>query len=146
MNTHPDFQDFLKLLNDHRVEYMVVGGYAVAFHGYPRFTKDIDIFYRPSAENAERLRAALLGFGFRSETISIEMLLAGNRITSLGREPLRIDLLNAIDGVTFEECLSGVVAGTYGDVPIPFIGLDALLANKRASNRPQDRVDVERLG
>ena len=76
MNTHPDFQDFLKLLNDHRVEYMVVGGYAVAFHGYPRFTKDIDIFYRPSAENAERIRAALLSFGFQPETISIEMLLA----------------------------------------------------------------------
>jgi hypothetical protein len=145
MNTHPDFQDFLKLLNDHRVEYMVVGGYAVAFHGYPRFTKDIDIFYRSSAENAERLRAALLSFGFRPETISIEMLVADNRITSLGREPLRIDLLNAIDGVGFEECLSGVVVGTYGDVPIPFIGMDALLANKRASNRPQDRVDVERL-
>jgi len=145
MNTHPDFQDFLKLLNDHRVEYMVVGGYAVAFHGYPRFTKDIDIFYRPSAENAERIRAALLSFGFQPETISIEMLLADNRITSLGREPLRIDLLNAIDGVTFEECLPGVVAGMYGDVPIPFIGMDALLANKRAANRPQDRVDVERL-
>lgn len=145
MNTHPDFQDFLKLLNDHRVEYMVVGGYAVAFHGYPRFTKDIDIFYRPSAENAERIRAALLSFGFQPETISIEMLLADNRITSLGREPLRIDLLNAIDGVTFEECLSGVVAGMYGNVPIPFIGMDALLANKLAANRPQDRVDVERL-
>ena len=76
MNTHPDFQDFLKLLNDHRVEYMVVGGYAVAFHGYPRFTKDIDIFYRPSAENADRIRAALLRFASQPETIPIEMLLA----------------------------------------------------------------------
>jgi len=124
---------------------MVVGGYAVAFHGYPRFAKDLDVFCRSSAENAERLRAALLSLGFRPETISIEMLLADNRITSLGREPLRIDLLNAIDGVRFEECLSGVVVGTYGDVPIPFISMAALLVNKRASNRPQDRVDVERL-
>jgi len=124
---------------------MVVGGYAVAFHGYPRFAKDLDVFYRSSAENAERLRAALLSLGFRPETISIEMLLADNRITSLGREPRGIDLLNAIDGVTFEKCLSGVVVGTCGDVPIPFISMAALLANKRALNRPQDRVDVERL-
>ena len=145
MNTNPDFCDFLRLLNEHDVEYMIVGGYAVAFHGHPRFTKDIDIFFRASKKNADRLCAALVAFGFQQATISPEILLAADRITSLGREPLRIDLLNAIDGIEFVDCIPDAVVGSYGGIPVPFIGRAALLTNKRASNRPQDRADIEHL-
>ena len=146
MSTHPDFEDFLRLLEEHRVDYMIVGGYAVAFHGYPRFTKDIDIFFADDRGNLSRLHAALVSFGFQSATVSVETLARPDSVFSIGIEPVRIDLLNRIAGVSFEEARNGAVRGRYGSVAVTFIGRDALLGNKRSTGRGRDLGDVEELG
>jgi predicted nucleotidyltransferase len=145
MTTHADFEDFFRLLNEHDVEYMIVGGYAVAYHGYPRFTKDIDVFYANSRVNAERLQAALVAFGFQASSISLEVLERPNAVLSIGLEPVRIDLLNSIAGVAFEDAWPNVVVGRYGDTKVSFIGKDDLLRNKRATGRQRDLGDVEEL-
>jgi hypothetical protein len=146
MSTQPDFEDFLRLLEEHRVEYMIVGGYAVAFHGFPRFTKDIDIFFAGDPDNLPRLHAALVAFGFQAETVSVETLARPDSVLSIGREPVRIDLLNGIAGVSFAEARGNTVRGRYGSVPVTFIGREDLLRNKRATGRVRDMGDVEELG
>ena len=146
MSTHPDFEDFLRLLEEHRVDYMIVGGYAVAFHGFPRFTKDIDIFFSDDRENVGRLHAALVAFGFQAATVSVETLERPDSVFSIGLEPVRIDLLNRIADVSFEEARSNAVRGRYGSVAVTFIGRDDLLRNKRATGRARDLGDVEELG
>jgi hypothetical protein len=98
MNTQPDFEDFLRLLEIHRVDYMIVGGYALAYHGFPRFTKDIDIFFSDAGDNLVRLQAALVNFGFQPATVPIETLGRPDAVLAVGMEPVRIDLLNRIDG------------------------------------------------
>lgn len=145
MNTHPDFEDLLRLLEEHHVEYMVVGGYAVAFHGYPRFTKDIDVFFHGTEENAARLRAALLSFGFSGDQLPISALLAEGDILNFGSEPVRVAMMNQIDGVTFEQAALNTVRGKYGGVAVWFIGREDLLRNKRATPRLKDKADVEEL-
>jgi hypothetical protein len=124
---------------------MIVGGFAVAYHGAPRFTKDIDVFFDPTAINADRLRTALVAFGFQATTVPDDVLLKPGAVIAIGIEPVRIDLLNRIDGVTFAEARGGVVRGRYGSVEVTFIGLDDLLRNKRASGRHRDLGDVEEL-
>lgn len=114
MTTHADFEDFFRLLNEHGVEYMIVGGYAVAYHGYPRFTKDVDVFYANTRVNAQRLQSVLVAFGFQASSIPLEVIEKPNAVLSIGLEPVRIDLLNAIAGVLFEEAWPNVVAGRYG--------------------------------
>jgi hypothetical protein len=136
-------------LNSHEVEYVVVGGHAVAFHGYPRLTVDLDFFVRPDADNARRLMAALQDFGFGGTGLDLAAFTSKDKIVQLGRPPNRIDLLTGISGVSFEEAWAGRVAGDLDGVPVPFLGRDALLANKRASARPKDLVDaaeIERRG
>ena len=145
MNTQPDFEDFLRLLESNRVDYMIVGGYAVAFHGSPRFTKDLDIFFDALPGNAARLRDALVSFGFQAATVPDDVLLAPGAVIAIGIEPVRIDLLNRIDGVTFAEARAGVVRGRYGGVEVTFIGRDDLIRNKQASGRHRDLGDVEEL-
>ena len=145
MNIHADFEELLRFLEKLEVEYMVVGGYAVAFHGYPRFTKDIDVFFRASEENAEQLRQALIQFGFPEEQLTREVFLTEGNILTFGVEPVRIDMMNEIDGVSYDEAAPNVVRGKYGDVEVPFIGLDALVKNKRATRRLKDKVDAEEL-
>ncbi len=145
MNTQSDFEDFFRLLESNRVEYMIVGGYAVAFHGYPRFTKDIDTFFAATEANAARLRDALVAFGFQPATVTNETLLKADSVVAIGIEPARIDLLNQIDGVTFGEAFRGVVWGTYGEVSVNFIGREDLLRNKRASGYARDLGDLEEL-
>ena len=145
MNTQPDFEDFFRLLESNGVESMVVGGYAVAFHGYPRFTKAIDVFFEASPANAARLRAALVAFGFQATTVPDEVLLKPEAVIAIGVEPARIDLLNRIDGVSFEDARSSVVRGRYGTIDVTFIGRDALIRNKRASGRQRDLGDLEEL-
>ncbi len=145
MNTQSDFEDFFRLLESNRVEYMIVGGYAVAFHGYPRFTKDIDVFFAATEANAARLRDALVAFGFQPATVTTETLLKAGSVIAIGIEPARIDLLNQIDGVTFSEAFGGVVRGKYGDMSVNFIGREDLLRNKRASGRARDLGDLEEL-
>ena len=145
MNTQPDFEDFLRLLEAHRVDYMIVGGYAVAYHGYPRFTKDIDIFFSDAAENLLRVQEVLVAFGFQIATVPLEALGKPDAVVAIGVEPVRIDLLNRIDGVTYEEARASTVRGRYGDVEVTFIGKEDLLRNKRATGRHRDLGDVEAL-
>jgi hypothetical protein len=145
MNTQSDFEDFLRLLESHRVEYMIVGGYAVAFHGFPRFTKDIDIFFAGTRENSSRLQAALVSFGFQKSTVPLESLEKPGALLVIGVEPVRIDLVNQIDGITFDEARPNVVRGRYGNVDVTFIGMNDLIRNKRSTGRTRDLGDIEEL-
>ena len=145
MNTQPDFEDFLRLLEVHRVDYMIVGGYAVAYHGFPRFTKDIDIFFSDAGDNLVRLQRALVNFGFQPATVPIETLGKPDAVLAIGMEPVRIDLLNRIDGVAFADARANTVRGRYGSIEVTFIGKDDLLRNKRASGSHRDLGDVEEL-
>ena len=144
MNTQPDFEEFLRLLEKHKVEYVVVGGYAVAFHGYTRFTKDLDIFYDDSESNILRIRQALVEFGFDPDDLPLSIFSPG-AILNFGIEPVRIDLLNSIDGVTFTEAREHLIIGTYGKAKVQFIGIDELKKNKTATGRLQDAADLEKL-
>lgn len=145
MNIHPDFEELLQLLEEHGVEYMIVGGYAVAYHGYPRFTKDIDVFFRLTGENAQRLRHALVAFGFREEDLPVEAFTTAGNVLTFGVVPTRVDLINTIDGVTYDEACHNVVRGRYGNVEVPFIGLADLIKNKQATPRAKDKGDIEEL-
>ena len=145
MNIHPDFEELLRLLEEHGIEYMIVGGYAVAYHGYPRFTKDIDLFFRLTRENALRLRLALVAFGFREEELPLDAFMTAGSILTFGIAPTRVDLMNEIDGVTYDEARPNVVRGRYGDVEVTFIGLADLVKNKKATPRTKDKGDVEEL-
>jgi len=145
MNTHPDFEELFRLLEEHRVDYMIVGGYAVAFHGYPRFTKDIDIFFECSPDNVARLRAALVDFGFSSQDLPEEAFVTRGNILSFGVAPSRVDLLNNIDAIPYVEAKPNIVRGAYGKVKVNFIGRNDLICNKRATPRAKDKVDVEEL-
>jgi hypothetical protein len=117
----------------------------VAFHGRPRFTKDIDVFVEPSPENAERLLGALADFGFGSLGLTAGDFTSPGTIVQLGVAPNRIDLLTAIDGVTFDEAWAHRVAGPFGTATVEYISLDDLIRNKQTSARPQDLLDVEDL-
>jgi hypothetical protein len=132
------------LFEENEVCYLIVGGYALAFHGHPRFTKDIDIFYEKTIDNIENVRRALVEFGFAESELTDDLFEEGN-IVKFGVEPVRIDLLNEIDGVSFKEALDGSVAGSFGSVKTRFIGREELIKNKRVSDRPQDTVDVDTL-
>ncbi len=146
MNIHPDFEELLRLIEEHRIEYMIVGGYAVAYHGYPRFTKDIDLFFRMTGENALRLRQALVQFGFREEDLPLDAFTTAGNVLTFGIAPVRVDLINEIDGVTFDEARPNAVRGRYGNVDVTFIGLADLVKNKKATPRIKDKGDVEELG
>ena len=145
MSIQPDFEEFLRLLETRQVDYVIVGGYAVAFHGFPRFTKDIDIFFDISEPNIERLCQVLVDFGFRKETISREALGTPGNVFAIGIEPVRIDLVNRIDGVSFGEARANAVRGKYGSVGVNFIGLQDLIRNKSSTPRAKDKADVEEL-
>ncbi len=145
MNTQPDFEDFLRLLEAHEVDYMIVGGYAVAFHGFPRFTKDIDIFFDSTAANIDRLVNTLVAFGFREESVSRIVLETPGEILAIGVPPVRIDLINQISGLSFAEAKAGVVRGKYGAVTAAFIGRNSLIRNKQSTSRAKDKADVEEL-
>jgi len=146
MNIHPDFEELLRLLEEREIEYMIVGGYAVAYHGHPRFTKDIDLFFRLTEANVLRLRQALVAFGFREEDLPLDAFTTVGNVLTFGTVPTRVDLLNQIDGVTYDEACPNVVRGKYGDVDVTFIGLTDLVKNKKATPRAKDKGDVEELG
>ncbi len=146
MEVQPDFRDLLALFNEHEVAYIVVGGYALAFHGAPRFTGDIDLYVRPDPENARRVIAALSDFGFGSVGLSDDDFERPDKVIQLGMPPVRIDLITALTGVTWEEAEAGKVAGVYGDVPVFYLGRREFTANKRATGRRKDLADLEALG
>lgn len=123
----------------------MVGGYAVAFHGHPRLTGDIDFFVRATPDNAQRILDVLRAFGFGSLDVKIDDLVANDRILQLGRPPNRIDILTSISGVSFDEAWSSRVSGDLGDRRVQFLGWDALIQNKLASSRDKDLLDVKKL-
>ncbi len=141
----PDWSEFLNLLISHRVRFVLVGGHAVAGHGEPRLTEDLDVFVDTSSANAQRLRKALMEFGFGDATPETDELAAPGKIWMLGRKPWRIDILTSIDGVTFDAAWRGRVRAAFGTSTLPVIGLKELLRNKRASGRPKDLADAARL-
>jgi hypothetical protein len=140
-----DFIDFIKLLNLHAVEYMVVGAHALAFHGRPRHTGDLDIWIKPSPENAGKMVAVLKDFGFGSLGLKKEDFLLENYVTQLGYPPLRIDILNAISGVNFDNAYKGKITWQYEDLEIPFISISDFISNKLATGRAKDLGDVDAL-
>ncbi|MCC6244918.1 MAG: nucleotidyltransferase [Gemmatimonadaceae bacterium] len=141
-----DFTDFVHALNANGVEYLLVGGYAVGVHGYLRATADIDFFYRRTPENVTRVLAALAEFGAPPVVFDRAHLETADVVTAFGQPPMRIDLLSGISGVTFDDALDGSLRIHVGGDVVPVIGLRALLANKEASGRPKDRLDLEQLG
>lgn len=145
MTTQPDFEEFLYLLQKHQVDYMLVGGYAVAFHGHPRFTKDLDIFYRRGEKNILQLKATLIEFGFPPAEVDKLAFHQEGEIIRFGVEPVQIDLLNRIDGITYDEALSSAVPGHYGKAPTLFVGKSQLIRNKLSTPRLKDKVDAAEL-
>jgi hypothetical protein len=140
-----DFIDFIELLNNHNVEYMVVGAHALAFHGRPRHTGDLDIWIKPSEENAERIVLVLNDFGFGSLRLGKEDFLKENYVTQLGYPPLRIDILNSISGVDFVDAYEGRIIGEYEGLQISFINISDFIANKQATGRAKDIGDIDAL-
>ena len=146
MEVQPDFRELLALFNAHSVEYLIVGAYALAAHGSPRFTGDLDVYVRPTTENAGKVLAALADFGFGSMNLSARDFQAPDRVVQLGVPPVRIDLLTSISGVSWDAAWEGRLSGVLGDVPVNYIGRAQYLANKRAAGRKKDLADVEALG
>ncbi len=140
-----DFKEFIQLLNDNQVKYLVIGGYAVAVHGHPRYTKDIDIWIEISEENAQKLVTALTQFGFESLGLTSEDFQTPHQIIQLGYPPNRIDLITNPDGIDFQTCYDSKIEVTLNNVPVNFINLDNLKKNKLASGRLQDLADLEKL-
>lgn len=140
-----DFKEFIQLLNANDVHYLVVGGYAVAYFGYPRYTKDIDIWVQLERGNAVNVVHALRQFGFGTLGLTVEDFLVADQIIQLGYPPARIDLLTTLPGVDFDECYAARTDVEMDSVVVHFIGRVHLIQNKRASGRLQDLADVEQL-
>ena len=146
MEVQKDFREFLALLNEHEVKFIIVGGYALAFHGAPRFTGDIDVFVKPDHKNAKLIVNALADFGFSSLDLTIDDFQDQNKVIQLGLPPVRIDLITSISGVTWEEADASKEPGLFGDVSVSYIGKKQFIINKRASGRKKDLADLESLG
>ncbi len=146
MEVQPDFRELLELLNEHKVDYLIVGGYALAFHGAPRFTGDIDILVRPDPENARRVLDALAAFGFTLPNLTAQDFEIPNQVVQLGVPPVRIDIITSISGVTWMEAAAAKEPGTFGDIPVAYIGRNEYIKNKRAAGRKKDLADIEALG
>lgn len=146
MEIRKDFSDLLLLLNAHGVEYVIVGGYALAHLGAPRYTGDLDIFIRANDENAKSILKALDEFGFGGLGLEWEDFSRPGQIVQLGYEPNRVDFISKLSGIDSEEVFATKETGQYGDIPVFFIGRRQYIQNKKASGRLKDLADVERLG
>jgi hypothetical protein len=144
MRVEKDFEDLVRLFNGHKVEYLMIGAYALAYHGVPRATQDFDLYVRPTPENAVRIARALEEFGFAG--VDQRDLSEPGKVIMLGRPPMRIDLLTRISGVNWQTAWNPKLRGTYGKQPLFVIGRNELIANKRASGRTKDLADLEALG
>ena len=142
---NPDFKEFIQLLNANHVRYLVIGGYAVAYHGHPRYTKDIDIWIDMSQDNAERIIQALVDFGFASLGLQAQDFTVPDRVIQLGYPPSRIDIITTPDGIDFETCYTQRVTVEIAETNVNFIDLENLKKNKQASGRLQDLADLENL-
>jgi predicted nucleotidyltransferase len=140
-----DFKEFIELLNNNKVKYLVVGGYALAFHGFPRYTKDIDFWVWVNEENAKNLVKTLKEFGFSSLDLKEDDFLSPGYVVQLGQPPGRIDLLTSVTGLDFEECYESRIHIEIQGSEIDFIDLENFKKNKRAVGRHQDLADLENL-
>ena len=140
-----DFKEFLRLLNASSVEYLLIGGYAVAYYGYPRATNDIDIWIAVNSANASRMVDALRQFGFNTPDLNAEIFLVDHGIVRMGVPPMRIEIVTAISGVTFAECFAERIVGDLDGVQVNIISLERLRENKLASGRFKDLGDLENL-
>lgn len=146
MEVQSDFKELLALFNAQKVDYIIVGAYALASYGSPRYTGDIDILVHPDPENAERILRALNQFGFGSLELTVEDFTSLDRIIQIGVIPVRIDLVTSLTGVSWEEAISGRVAGAYGDLEVYYLGKEQFIRNKRALGRKKDLADLEAMG
>ena len=142
---HKDFTDFLRLLNAREVRYLVIGGYAVAYHGCPRYTGDLDVFVETSPENAARLVGVYREFGFNPPDLKPDLFTTPDNIVRIGHEPVRLEVLTGISGVTFAGAYARRIMVTLGDITVPFISLSDLIKNKTSTGRGKDLVDAEVL-
>ncbi|MEO7265957.1 MAG: nucleotidyltransferase [Ferruginibacter sp.] len=140
-----DFEDFIKLSNKYNLEYLVIGGFAVSIHGYPRTTKDLDVCINKTEENAKILVEVLNDFGFGSLNFKIEDFLENDMITQLGYAPIRIDILNDLNGIDFNLAFKNKRVVEMNGVPTNFIGYNELLVNKEKAGRDEDMLDIKKL-
>lgn len=140
-----DFKEFVALLNENKVEYLIVGGYAVGMHGYPRYTGDLDIWINATLENARRVVKVLAEFGFASFGLTEEDFIKPGNVIQMGYPPFRIDLLTKIDGVEFEECYKNRLIVQTDNLSLQVIGIDELKVNKEATGRLKDAEDLRNL-
>jgi hypothetical protein len=145
MEISRDFKEWLELLNANKVEYLVVGAYALAFHGSPRFTGDLDILVKPDKENARRILKALSEFGFGSLQLTEDDFCRPDAVVQLGYPPARIDILTTLTGLSWEQILAGKTAGSLGSVAVSYLGKKELIINKKALGRKKDIADIEAL-
>jgi len=145
MATNPDFRDLFAALSAQGAEFLVVGGHAVMLYTQPRYTKDLDVWVRPTRENAERVFQALEDFGAPLTNVAVEDFASPGTIFQIGIAPNRVDILTTLEGVDFEHAWLRRTQSTYGGVPIGVMSAEDLVANKRAVARPQDLLDVEAL-
>ncbi len=141
----PDFSEFVALLNRQKIDYLIVGGYAVGFHGHARYTKDLDIWIHATTENTTQLINVLEEFGFGELGLKSQDFLAAGQVVQLGREPVRIDLLTSVRGVEFADATQNAITINLEGVNYRVIGLEDLIAAKKAAGRPQDLADVDQL-
>lgn len=141
----PDFKDFLKLLNLKQVEYLLIGGYAISYYGYPRATGDMDIWIAINNENASKIVEVLKEFGFNVPDLSINLFLQENKVIRMGIPPLRLEILTTISGVDFTDCFQERLITKIDGIDINLIGLKHLKINKKASGRFKDLNDLENL-
>lgn len=141
-----DFLEFLRLLDANGVEYLLVGGYAVAFHGHPRATRDMDIWLRRSRDTAHKIVETLRDFGFNSPDLQPELFLDPDRLVRLGEPPMRLELLTSVSGLDFDESYRRAVRADVDGVPVTVVSLQDLRTNKRAAGRARDLADLEELG
>ncbi|MEN8127044.1 MAG: hypothetical protein ABFR90_04470 [Planctomycetota bacterium] len=140
-----DFKELLALLNSHNVDYIIVGAYALALHGHPRFTGDLDIYVKPDSQNASQILAALKEFGFGSLELEEKDFTELHRVIQLGVPPVRIDLLTSLTGLTWDDAVVGQLKGELGGVPVFFLGKPEYVRNKKALGRHKDIADAETI-
>jgi len=145
MSVNPDFRDLFATLNAAQAEFLIVGGYALAVHGVPRFTKDLDVWIKANPENAQRVWSALDQFGAPFGDLTLQDLSSPGIIFQMGLPPNRIDIITSIDGVEFSEAWSRRLHSAYGDQPVFVIGIEDLIQNKESTGRPQDVLDAKSL-
>ncbi len=141
----PDFKEFFQCLNQNEVEYLLVGGYAVGYHGYPRATIDIDVWIASTPENARKTVSALAAFGFGGAKLGPSVFLKTDNVVRMGLPPMRIEILTSISGVEFEEAYKARIEDELDGVPVKLIGLRDLKLNKTAAGRTKDLADLEEL-